>query len=1289
MASIKLFGPVSTSPGSLAIFTVALDDPLASSSFIDITLDSLGGSAVEGTDFAKLLAADLNAADLSKIRLSNFSINPATGAVSLRITNIGTTMLQLGTTLLSFALATRETATTGTNYSVSLSSPGTVISGAPTVTTTIETSNSRILNWGASVGNRTIDTTTGTFLVPETESERVTRTGVPLSANIAGTNDFGLGFNFTIAPTTTDPATGAVNFDNGTFVLGNNGLKISSGTTAYTPPSITTTTGRFETGGKYTIASVRGTDFALIGAPDNNLGTTFTATNNGSNNGSGTATSDGSDYLFAIGYPPGVTSGFYINALDLTTLRLGNGNDVFSVIGKGITQAVRADVSIDSSFGYIFQSSIFAGSGDDTLRVYMPWQSTFKGGTNTAYYDAIFGTNPGNGIGVTLSNALTLEEVPYGDLIELKGSRFDWDIEFKDGNGDGSVTLESILDERDYLAIANNNQISGFERIKFGDILFDLVLYRQQQSSVVYGQPEYYLNGLENLAPELNSDIATGSKLWEAFRFNRTKLQGIIGSATDQTVVFTGDANDTPFIVGALRFASLNTEEGDDIVEIGTSGQTSVDQATIDLGSGTDQLKVNGLFSRSIVKGGTGADNIILTTVSNSIVDGGDDDDVVEITASVSRTIFIGGDGNDVLILPGTYASYLLTSSVTGGVSTFNDGFGNSITGFESIRFSDINLAPLQQLTLIPAVAMVTEGTTATYAIALSGSGLQSGQSVAFSLQLVDGTAQLLSDLAAISASSLLASAGIVFSNTSVDATAGLINAVATASNAFLPGATIATLALPVKEDLLAESAETFDVTLRDFTQSQTVTTTINDVAPVSITLTGPALVTEGQAATYTVALNGVGLAAGRSVTFTVDSGSGTAIEGVDFSALLESNLVPATGISLSAKSTDSITGAVTVTATNLGGAPLALGAGLLTFQLPITIDSVVEGSKTFGVTLASSTALVGAGLVTTTINDLVPTPTVGLSGVATVAEGQAAAYAVSLVGGGFLANQSLTVTLDTAGVTAMEGVDFAALLAGELKGAAGITLGIINTDPITKAVTVTATNSSGSALAIGSQLLTFAVQTIQDSIAEANETYGVSLTSSNATVSAGALTTSITDDDLPVGIESVITAPADAGGVNLVGTIGPDLIIGNNQSNQIYGGAGADIMSGLLGADIFRFRLSDGLSQGDRIIDFNPFEDRIQLADVTRSSKIARLFRGQAEFARKNSSKLLAIVDSRRSAERSKNPFVYDRMSGSLYYNQNGRKKGFGQGGEIANLPILIDFQASNITLLYNDQLF
>jgi len=938
-----------------------------------------------------------------------------------------------------------------------------------------------VLNWKGSLGNVTLSTTVG-ILVPFQDG--LPPLSIP-AATVAQTDEYGIYF----LVKSIDATTGEVTFKTDVY-----GFKIPYGYTIYK----TTNT-----------ASLPGTT---------------------------------DDYLNAIGYPPGaISSGIYTNALELTTIRMGDGNDVFTLSGNGITQSLRAVVDKEASQGYIFQSNIFAGAGNDYVGALMPFQSVFKGGTNTTYFDAVFA--PGSsGTGVTLSDNLTLEEVQFGDTIVLKGSRFDWDIEFKDANRDGHVTLTSILDETDYLATSNNNQISGFERIRFGDILFDLVLARQQDSSAVYGQPDYYLIGSEPQAPELNSNIESGSQLWEAFRFNRTKLQGITGTATNSTDVFTGNANDTPFLVGALQFASLNTEAGNDIVEIGSADQASVDLGTGkidpitgttsggDLSTALNQLKVNGSVTRSSIDGGAGKDNIIVNSIGNSTVKGGAGDDVIQVITSTSQTQFDGGGGSgDVLLLPGTFASYGLTSSNSGGTTTFNDGFGNILVGFESIKFSDINLAPLQQLTLAqtPAASTVPEGETATYAIALSGSGLQSGQSVAFSLQLVDGTAQFLSDLSGINASSLLASAGIVLSNIIIDATAGVIKAVATTTKAFSANATIATLALPIKEDFLVEGNEAFGIALETFVQKKSeataaiVTTTINDGPPVSITLTGTAVVTEGQSASYTVALNGVGLAAGRSVTFTVDNASGTATEGTDFSTLLESNLVPSTGISLSGKITDPTTKAVTVTATNISGAALAVGAPLLTFLLPITVDSIVEGSETFSVTLASSTAVVGAGLVTTTIKDLVggggtsAKPVIKLTAASPtlaglVTEGQSASYAVSLDGVVLTVGDSVTFTLDTASGTATKGVDFASLAAGGLTAANGVTLTAVSTDPNSKAVTVTATNTGSSDLTASAQLLSFVVTTLTDSIVENSETFTVSLSSTTAKVSAPALVTMV-----------------------------------------------------------------------------------------------------------------------------------------------------------------------------------
>jgi hypothetical protein len=1118
MARIRLIGPSTSTEGRQAIFAVVLDDPLAAGGSITLTLDSASASATEGIDLAQLDAADLLSSDGGRISLSAFSTDSASGAVTVTVTNTSGSQLAIGTTLLTASLKIREDLLdeTSETYSVTLSAalPDTV-NGSPSFTATIGTVSGRVLNWNSSIVSRTIDATSS-FLVPETEAERLARTGQPLPANLVGKNDSGLGFLFTVDP----------NNGNGTFSVGSDDLKISSGSFLYQPPVITSTAGQFEVGGKYRIATVGGTDFTQVGASNNNVGTVFTAINNGSNNGNGTATGDGADYFYVIGYPPGVlTGGVFDYALRLATLRLGNGNDFFSVIGKGIGQSVRQEVSIDSSSGYIFQSSIFAGSGDDTLRVLMPWQSIFKGGTNTVYYDAINAANPGNnGIGITLSSALSLEEVPYGDLIELKGSRFDWDIEFKDGNGDGSVTLDSILDERDYLAVANNNQISGFERIQFGDILFDLVLYRQQQSSVIYGQPEYYLNGQENQAPEINSSIASGSKLWEAFRFNRTKIQGITGTATNPTIVFTGDTNDTPFIVGSLRFASLNTEAGSDIVEIGTTDQASVDQASIDLGSGTDQLKVNGLFTRSNAVGGEGADNIILTTVANASVDAGEGNDVVQITASASQVVFDGGTGHDVLILPDAFSSYQLSLNQVVGAATFGDRFGNNIAGFEVIKFSDVNLDLLQQLSLSGPVT-VNEGSSATYTIALLGSGLSAGESVAFSLQLIAGSnnpANVFTDLAALATSSLQATAGIVLKSVSVDVNSGLIRAVATAATTLTAGMGIATLVIPVNADLLVETAETFQVTLRDFgaliPASQQVITNIANVPPVTIKLIGPVgAVSEGSNSAFKVSLDGVGLPDGRSITFTLDSASVSAIENTDFAGLVFGDLSAASNLTMGASATDPATGAVTLTLTNNTGATLDAKADILTFNLRVNVDTTIEVTETFIVTLSSATAIVSEGVATTAIAELLVTPQIRLNGDLSVAEGAASAYAVELDGTSLAAGQTLSFSLDTSSGVATEGADFAALLSSVISAASGITLSGISTDPVSKKITLTATNTSGGSLNAGRQIVTFSVNTVQDTLVEGPEAFMVSLSSANASVSpvAGLISTTISDDDV------------------------------------------------------------------------------------------------------------------------------------------------------------------------------
>lgn len=145
------------------------------------------------------------------------------------------------------------------------------------------------------------------------------------------------------------------------------------------------------------------------------------------------------------------------------------------------------------------------------------------------------------------------------------------------------------------------------------------------------------------------------------------------------------------------------------------------------------------------------------------------------------------------------------------------------------------------------------------------------------------------------------------------------------------------------------------------------------------ITLNGPSTVLEGSVTTdYTVRLSAVGLGAGASMTFTLDSASGTAIQGVNFSALVSAALVAATNVALSGITTDP-DGTIHVTATNTSGSDLSSSAPLLTFPIT-TIENFITTTLNFTVTLASATVAILNATITTSITFTVQPPTVDVN---------------------------------------------------------------------------------------------------------------------------------------------------------------------------------------------------------------------------------------------------------------------------------------------------------------------
>ncbi|WP_413167815.1 calcium-binding protein [Capilliphycus salinus ALCB114379] len=142
----------------------------------------------------------------------------------------------------------------------------------------------------------------------------------------------------------------------------------------------------------------------------------------------------------------------------------------------------------------------------------------------------------------------------------------------------------------------------------------------------------------------------------------------------------------------------------------------------------------------------------------------------------------------------------------------------------------------------------------------------------------------------------------------------------------------------------------------------------------------------------------------------------------------------------------------------------------------------------------------------------------------------------------------------------------------------------------------------------------------------------------------------------------------------NLYGGSGDDILRGGNGNDTLHGGSGDDhYVEGGPGADVYLF------GRGDSSFSVN-FEgtDNI-IGDVTGEDKIG-LRRSSFAFINTNfdvesgfdklSKNHFAVVDNNSEIETQSAYIVYNSVSGSLFYNQNGSVPGLGaDGGHFASL--------------------
>ena len=134
------------------------------------------------------------------------------------------------------------------------------------------------------------------------------------------------------------------------------------------------------------------------------------------------------------------------------------------------------------------------------------------------------------------------------------------------------------------------------------------------------------------------------------------------------------------------------------------------------------------------------------------------------------------------------------------------------------------------------------------------------------------------------------------------------------------------------------------------------------------------------------------------------------------------------------------------------------------------------------------------------------------------------------------------------------------------------------------------------------------------------------------------------------------------------------DVLIGNHVANRLIGGAGADRLTGGLGGDEFVIDLAGpfGRKYSDRITDFKS-EDGDSLRLISAESGLPEVMKISTALSRK----AVRVLDQ------SDHELIYNQRNGYLYFNQNGEKSGWGEGGVFAILKGGPDLSIGEISLV------
>ncbi|HEY6642742.1 hypothetical protein [Povalibacter sp.] len=344
---------------------------------------------------------------------------------------------------------------------------------------------------------------------------------------------------------------------------------------------------------------------------------------------------------------------------EVSTLRLGSGDDTVGVVGTGYGSGITADDNYDLGDG---SNSLIVNDGGvhGTVR--------FGDGDGNMQVDLDIGAGARVSFGNGDSSVGVHDDISGDASISFAGgnnsvgAEYVRDVATIDFNGDGDNSLYAGEDITDRAAIRFNGDgnnsldaygINGNASVVFGNGHNAVeVSSISADASITFGDGDNELEACD-IGGQANVQFGNGG--------NSLYVDGGIygGEDSDGVTITFGDGTNTVYVGDGIYNTTVQFGTGDTEMWV----DDNMEESSVSFGDGHNDLDVDGSVDSSILTFGDGPNHVyVYGDVNSSSFTFGAGDNLMEVWDNLYSSSFTFGDGNNEM-----YAGYLSSSTVTLG----------------------------------------------------------------------------------------------------------------------------------------------------------------------------------------------------------------------------------------------------------------------------------------------------------------------------------------------------------------------------------------------------------------------------------------------------------------------------------------------------------------------------------------------------------------------------------------------------------------------------------------------